>query len=145
MEYRDLQQPGSSIETARLGEATIETVAALDEVKEGDLQESEGEPRTIWRLARGGLAASSFLCLPHELCQIATQSDNVADACGLDEALKVLTAAAEGTGQKPLVTWIAPRPEFDTFQLQQLNLESGAAANVMQRVLTPLLSPVQAL
>lgn len=130
LDCRNLQQPGK-IWRARVGPATVETVASFDRVE-------KGTPGIIWRLARGGLAAFCFLCLPNELCLITTKLDAEVDKRGPEEALKVLRAAAEGTGEEPCITWIAPRPEFDAFQLQQLNLDSGAATDVEQRVVTPL-------
>lgn len=81
-----------------------------------------------------------FLSLPDELCVVTTQLDNTVD--GLEEALKVLKAAANGAGKKPRITWVAPRPDFNKFQLQQLNVDHGATkpslATVGQRVMTTL-------
>lgn len=122
--------------------AAIKVVASLDEVQEKAPLTEEGKSKILWRLAGDDTAAFSFLRLPDELCLVVTRTDNVVDSCALEEALTVLNAAVEGTGKELWITWIVSHPEFDQFQLQQLELDTGSVepffTNVRQRVMTPL-------
>lgn len=148
VKYRTLQQPRIT-RWARYGPAAIKLAASLDEVvKEKLWKKKKAEPRAIWRVAEGGaLAASSVFRLPNELCLMTTGAYNPIlpnrtpiDNCGLEKALTVLSAATEGTGKEPWITWIVPLREYDVFDYQELNLETGASglsfANVKQRVMT---------